>query len=151
MNLYDDDYPTCLQTYAMLRLFSNDVGPDEVTALLGVVPTDAFAKGALFGESRTRRFNAWFLSSEGAFDSRDSRRHIDWIISKIMGRSRELAGLQARGVDIDVSCYWVSAGQGGPVLSPRQMKDLVELNLNVAWDIYFGESNEYESKWSGSN
>ena len=136
MNEYDDEFPTCKKTYATLRLYSNDIDHAEITALLGVEPTDAFSKGQRFDDGSLRKFNGWFLSSEASVDSKDSRRHIDWILSLVKDRSAELIDLQARSVEMDISCFWLSVGQGGPILSPRQMTDLVRLNVAVWWDIY---------------
>ena len=39
---------------------------------------------------------------------------------------------------MDICCFWLSAsGHGGPTVSPKQMAKLVELNLEVWWDIYY--------------
>ena len=36
---YHDDYPTCLSTYATLRIYPGDVLPDDITSRLKVTPT----------------------------------------------------------------------------------------------------------------
>ena len=110
MTTYDDNYPTCRETYATLRLFSDYVDPREITATLEVLPSEAFAKGEASGDCRSRKTHGWFLSSKGAVDSKDSRRHIDWIVSQLRGRANELRELQSKAVEIDISCYWLSVG-----------------------------------------
>jgi hypothetical protein len=141
LTAYDDDYPTCQQTYAVLRIFSDSTSPREATALLGITPTDSFEKGEAVGtRGAKRRQNGWFLSTEAQVQSRDSRRHLDWLVAAICDREEALSRLRSAGAEIDVSCYWVSLGQGGPVIGPEQMKQLSRLGLEVWWDVYFDTS-----------
>jgi len=136
---YDDDYPTCKETFATLRIFSDVVLPGTVSSLLGLQATESFAKGEMYGkQQRMRTYNAWQLSTLGHVVSRDSRRHLDWLLDRLEDRRDSLADLRLKGCEIDVTCYWVSIGQGGPIIGPEQMKRLAELNLEVWWDVYFG-------------
>lgn len=140
---YDDAYETCVSTYASLRLFSDGVDPDSLTAILNLVPTTSFRKGEPYGNhGHVRKFNGWLLliSSEHFIDSKDSRRHIDWILERIGNKSQELTGLRSKGVEIDISCLWLSKGQGGPTISPQQMTELARLGIDVWWDVYFDNS-----------
>lgn len=144
MTPYDDNFPTCRKTYTALRIFSDTVRPEFITAKLRVDPSDSFSKGDQYGDGRFfRKFNGWFLSSENKIGSKDTRRHVDWLISEIANRENELKELRGMGVEIDVSCFWLSTGQGGPVIGPAQMKELSRLDLEIWWDVYFdnGESN----------
>lgn len=144
MTPYDDDFPTCRKTSSALRIFSDSVRPEFITAKLGISPTDSFSKGDHHGDGRfSRKFNGWLLSSENVINSKDTRRHVDWLISKLANRENELKELRAMGVELDISCFWLSTGQGGPIISPTQMKELSRLDLEIWWDIYFdnGEDN----------
>ncbi|WP_407659544.1 DUF4279 domain-containing protein [Massilia endophytica] len=137
----DDDFPTCEQTYAVLRIFSDSIDPGAITELLGIQASSCFEKGeSQDGRGTKRRAHGWFLSSEDAVDSRDTRRHVDWIVSRIGEKSVQLAQLQLGGAEIDISCLWLSKGQGGPILSPPQIRELARLNVDIWWDVYF--SNE---------
>ena len=81
--------------------------------------------------------NGWFLTSKNEVDSKDTRRHIDWIINKIKSKKELINQLQENGVTFDISCFWESKyGQGGPMISPSQMTELSLLNISVWWDIY---------------
>jgi hypothetical protein len=138
MTPYDDEYPTCKRTFATLRIYSDAVSTPEITARLQLEPTDCFNKGDATGSrGLTRKFNGWFLSSESIVSSRDTRRHLDWLISKIGDKATEIARLHADRVDIDISCFWVYKGQGGPLISPPQMAALSALNIEVWWDVYY--------------
>jgi hypothetical protein len=138
---YDDDFTTCRETFATLRIFSGSLTCDQISQQLGIHPTKSFNIGDPIG-SRTptpRKTNGWFLTSEGTVRSKDTRRHIDWILEKLRGARENFRGLEADGIEADVMCYWVSAsGHGGPILSPPQLEGLSALGLTVWWDVYFG-------------
>ncbi|MNS07312.1 hypothetical protein D3C72_387520 [compost metagenome] len=140
---YDDAYPTCKNTFASLRIFSDTVSPTDITTRLKLDPTDFFNKGdAMDSRGGSRRFNGWFLSSENFINSRDTRRHIDWVLAKIKDKTHEISSLYTDGAEIDISCIWISTGQGGPVISPPQMSLLSTLNIEVWWDVYFDQDSE---------
>lgn len=130
---YDDAYASCDKTYATLRIYTGEQSPQSVSAALGIHPTKLLLKD----ESRAR-LNGWLLSSEGVVESRDVRRHVDWIIEQISGVETALLELQQQpNVWMDVFCYWLSSqGQGGPSLNPKQMECLARLNLKIGFDCY---------------
>ena len=62
---YDDSYPTCVETYSTLRVFSDDLHPDEITKLLQIEPTESFRKGDSHALGKLqRKTNGWFYSTE---------------------------------------------------------------------------------------
>lgn len=130
---YKDDYAACERTYATIRIYPRDMTPDEVSGILRLKPT----KITLAGKEGRRSVNGWFLSSEGEIDSRDSRRHVDYILDRVESSSRGICGLQKLRAKIDICCFWVSStGNGGPVISPKQMARLVRLNIDIWWDVW---------------
>lgn len=140
---YDDVYPTCAKTYSTLRIFSDDLAPDEITTTLIIQPTDTFRKGDLhtFGR-RHRKANGWFYSTEQLTDSRDFRRHLDLILGQLQGKTNEVKSLRTRACKIDITTYWVSkSGHGGPWLMPYQMLALGSFGIPIWWDVYFPEAN----------
>src|SRR2546423_15709456 len=135
---YDDSYATCASTYATLRVFSDTSSPEEVSEALGVAPTRSHLKGEEFGPGSRRSANGWFLESSHAVDSRDLRRHIDWLLDQVSAAGDAWPDLVAGGARADIFCYWESrSGHGGPQLSPSQMERLSEFGLSVGLDIYF--------------
>jgi len=40
--LYEDEFPTCLETYSTLRIFSDDMAPSEITQFLAIEPSKTF-------------------------------------------------------------------------------------------------------------
>jgi hypothetical protein len=111
--MYDDNYGTCSRTYATLIIKYLD--PSTITARLGIEPSESRRKGELIRPFPTRiaPMNRWFLCTKGRVESRDSRRHIDWLLDRVEGKAGEILRLQAEGCEMVVSGYWVSAsGQG---------------------------------------
>ena len=134
---YIDYYKSCNRTYATLLIYTGETLPDEVTRVLGISPT----RISLAVDTPRRNLNGWFLSSQDVIESKDSRSQIDYIIEVISPVKEKIVQLQSAGFDIGVLCFWESAtGNGGPTLSPRQMRVLGELNIELSWDIWFADS-----------
>ncbi len=122
----DDDYPTSARTYATLRIYDKDLDPDLVTRTLGIEPICVQIKGQTttgrYGVVRIATIGGWFLSTEGQVDSRDVRRHLFWLLDKLLDTDTAIQALRAGGHRMDVFCFWRSAeGHGGPTLSPEIM------------------------------
>lgn len=142
---YDDGYPSCAETYATLRIFSDELSPDEISRALGIKPTTSFHKGEPISPrvQRPRPQHGWLLCSRGCLDSRDTRRHIDWLLDEIWPVAAEFARITNGGRQADIYSFWVSArGQGGPILSATQMRRLSFLGLECSYDVYFGGDDE---------
>ncbi len=140
--LPDDDYPTCARTYATLRIYPGDVDPAAIISLLGIEPSGWQRRGEVPERpSRLLRevapINGWFLESEGQVDSRDSRRHINWLLDRLEPKAETIRSLQEMGCRMDISCYWLSRnGHGGPSIPPTQMRRLAELGIELWFDFY---------------
>ena len=140
---YNDDYSSCEETYATLRIFDNHLSPDSVSARLEIEPTRTLTKGEARGkQGRVNQSNGWFLSSEHHVVSLDTRRHIDWILDQLSSNSLEILQMQKNGAKIDITSFWVSkSGNGGPMLSTYQLQRLSEMQIEICWDIYIGEQD----------
>lgn len=137
----NDFEENCERTVAILRIYSEEVTPAQVTELLGVAPTSSVTKGQPIptntpDEFRLGKVNGWFLSSESVIQSKDLRRHIDWLLDQLNGSAEGLKLLQQRqGVRMCVYCIWWSRyGGGGPNLWPKQMRRLAEFDLECCFD-----------------
>ncbi|QCB45522.1 DUF4279 domain-containing protein [Hydrogenophaga sp. PAMC20947] len=136
---YDDEYATCVSTFVWLRVMSETLEPDSVTRRLHVQPTRTQLRGALPAPNSKYpyKYSGWFLESDGQVQSRDARRHLDWLLSQLTGKGKVFAELMAEGNKVDVCCKWESVGQGGPLLSPPQLEGLAQLGLELWFDVYF--------------
>lgn len=138
-NEYDDNYESCHKTFVTLRIYSDTIIPEEITNTLQVQPSEFVTKGEVYAinSKKVREINGWFLTSEGFVDSKDCRRHFDFLADKILPIKNELKALQNKDCEIDISCFWSSEnGQSGPTLSPKQLKKLAELELEIWFDVY---------------
>lgn len=136
---YDTSYATCAYTHAWFRIMSPELDPDEVTALLDVVPSRVQRKGDVVPAKLDKVLSraGWFLSTKGVLDSKDSRHHLDWILDHLKGRQAALSKLHDRGYLIDLCVRWDSkTGDGGPTLSPKQMCELADLDIEIWFDVY---------------
>jgi Domain of unknown function (DUF4279) len=97
-------YPTCERTYATLRIYPEAFDPDEVTKRLRIEPTNSQRRGeSRKPGGRPAKLHGWFLSSDGAVESRDVRRHLDWLLSFIAPQADAILALQKEGCLMDVS------------------------------------------------
>lgn len=147
MTEYDDRSSTCDETRCKLRIYPGRTSPASITAMLGVDPTGTVEEGSVYtnslGRSRVGKVNGWFLSSEKEVDSKDLRRHLDWLITKLGPAAESLARVQQlEGMKMWVTCVWWSAsGSGGPTLWPEQMMALANMNLECQFEFaYYAEA-----------
>ncbi len=141
--MHSRDYETCEKTYATLRIYSSDIDPDEVTARLGIEPSEVQRQGELRGCGRFIRVNAWFLSSKDNVNSTDLNEHLEWLLDQVLPHEEALRELRDSGIKTDVACYWLSlTGNGGPTLFPEQMGKLAILSLDCWFDVYFAEQQK---------
>lgn len=141
--MYDDDYGTCARTYATLLIYPVRTDPEAITHRLGIEPSKWQRKGGPMASSlrhppRIAEVDLWSLSTRDRIESRDSRRHIDWLLDQIEDKASTLRSLQEEGARIAVNCFWLSlSGEGGPTISPGQMRRLGALNIELWFDVYF--------------
>jgi hypothetical protein len=137
--MYDDDFGTCARTYATLLIYPVRTDPAAITERLGIEPSSWQRKGRRIADRpRIAEIDGWFLTTKGRIESKDSRRHIDWILDQIEDAAADLASLREEGARIEVCCYWLSAfGEGGPTISPQQLRQLGALDIELWFDIWF--------------
>jgi hypothetical protein len=143
---YDDEYGTCVETYATFRIFSDVLTPDDISAVIRTAPTSSYRDGELRTTSPNAkdpyyRTNGWFYSTKGKLKSRDCRRHLDLVIEAAL-TPKPLSELRERGCSMDITIFY-NYTQGGPTISPHQMHALAEARIDVWWDLY--KSSEKES------
>jgi hypothetical protein len=148
MTPLDDQYPNCERTYAELRIYGDTLDPDAITKSIGILPSSSQRRGEVRSGFRNRQrivsVGGWFLSSEGNVESRDLRRHLDWLLARLWPAATALKNLQAQeGVRMSVTCIWWSRGDGGPALWPEQMGRLADLELECGFEIsFYGDDDE---------
>ena len=145
-NAYRDEDVWCTRTYATLRMFHDSADPHTVTERLGIYASTLRVEGELWEFvdeerrelRRPNRDTRWTLSSEGQVESRDSLRHIDWVLDYIERDAGTIAALIAEGWRLDMAVSWQSeVGDGGPRTTPLTMRRLADLGITLWYDVYF--------------
>ena len=148
IGMYDDDHASCKETFATFRLFKDDLRPQDVSRMLGLEPSRAHKKGEPQYPKNPKspavfRSGGWLLTTEGRVESRDVRRHVDWLLERLEAKRETILRLPLDGYALDVFCFWCSAsGQGGPQLDVMQMRRLADLGIPIRFDIYFSNPTE---------
>jgi hypothetical protein len=107
---YDDEYSTCVYTHAWLRVMGEELQPESVTLLFGIEPTRTQVRGGLPKPTSKHPYKCggWFLETAGEVQSRDSRRHLDWLLAQLQGKATAVAKLQEQGYLVDLCIRWDS-------------------------------------------
>jgi Domain of unknown function (DUF4279) len=140
---YNDDYDICDRTVAELRIYGDELDPELLSQRLGISSSTAQHKGQVFtnslGRSRTAKVGGWFLSSENSVNSRELRRHLDWLIAQLRDVTHELIALQNESdtrMNITV-IWWSNSGDGGFTLEPQHMRAMAEMNVECRFELAF--------------
>ena len=133
---------TCLETFATLRIFSEDLDPSKIAEMLDLESTKSIPRDKDSRYRPRRDTNYWSWETRDFVDSTDNNEHLSEIVRVLDGRSERLAKLRNSGCQIDICNYWVSNGQGGPSLDVAMMSALCKLELPIWWDIYFEKERE---------
>ena len=132
----------CTETYATLRVFSEDVEPAKIGEVLGLEATDSIPRDLNSKYKPRREAHYWAWESRNKIESTDNAKHIAEIIKLLEGRSAALEKLREMGCQTDISNYWVGNGQGGPSLDVEMLGALHKLRLPIWWDTYFDQEGD---------
>src|ERR1700675_1925426 len=132
------------KTAASLRLFGDDLNPDEVTRLLGKEPDVAERKGDVRTSGSTVRRGRWSVKV-----GRRAPGDLDGQIAELLaGTTEDLAVWQrltsVYAVDIFCGLFLEQENEGVDV-SPRTLRMLGERGIKLQLDIYApdGEGNDW--------
>jgi len=127
-----DEYSACSRTYATLCLYHPEESPIIPTSILDISPDRTIEEGA--------PKNGWFLSTQNRIQSRDIRRHIVSLLTKTPDFGNKLNEIRLRKWDAHLDCFWESAsGNGGPILDHKFISFVSSYNLDLTFDIWFGD------------
>ena len=128
-----------VRAFATLRVAGDDLVPDEVTKILKIVPTTAYAKGEHYAAgSRSPdlvgRTGVWFFSTKGVVAGSQLADHLAFLARLLLPGSGETGPLprlqlllRRRSLRVAVSCFWHGpAGARKPSI-PRSVSDLLKL------------------------
>jgi len=133
------------ETVASLRIFGDDLDPDEISALLGASPTSSARKGEIrvskSGRERTERTGRWLLEAvyrqPGDLDSQ-----IAELLSPLTGDIAVWRRLVAQ-FEVDIFCgLFMKESDEGLDLRPETLEMLGSRGLSLGLCIYGPLSEE---------
>ena len=122
---------------AALRISGDTLRPDQITAILGLEPTQSGVKGERFStrHSATRRTSFWLLESPLA-DSLPLTDHLGWLLDLIEPK-HDLIGSLGEKWRVEFFCGFSSEnGQGGVTFDPSLLHRLAQLGIPLVLDLY---------------
>ena len=141
---YDDTYGTCKETSTSFRIMHPDLDLAAISHQLDLIPAWTRQKGQIYGKRKTpHRISIWALDTDGIITSRDTRRHLDWLLDLLEPRAAMLARFRQHGYEMDLYCMWCRlGGTGGPILSPYQMARMAALQLPIGFEFWHEDEDE---------
>lgn len=134
------DNPNANRVYATFRIWGQDLDPDQITRIFGVIPSISFKKGDTRKAANKWRHGYWEINTSDKVQGTDLSIHIEWLLERIEPVRREIELLIRQDYDADIFCFWESlTGHGGPTFEPDLLARLGTLGLRLGLDIYFSE------------
>ncbi len=134
------------KTAASLRIWGDDLDPDEVTQLLGRKPSWARRKGEIVQAASGEQ-----VSSTGGWSVKADRRtpgDLDLQVSELLaGTTDDLAAWRRLAVHyrVDLFCgLFMREGNEGITISPETLQKLGERGIALGLDIYYSSPREPE-------
>jgi hypothetical protein len=129
------------QTYstACLRIFGDHLVPEDITQILGCVPTVAQRTGEVIryqsGRERVVKCANWRLDAERA-EPEDVNGQVRWLLSQVESDPEVWKSL-VQQFDVDIFCgLFMQQRNDGLSLAPDVMALLGERGIHLALDIY---------------
>lgn len=127
------------RSVATLRIFGDDLDPDNITKLLGSPPTKAHRKGEVLtgkdGQSRSAKTGAWRLEAQDK-EPCALNEQVHELLSKLSIDPKVWAELKSR-YEMDLFCgLFLGDGNQGESLSPDTLSALGKRGITLGLDIY---------------
>ena len=124
---------------ASLRIFGDDLNPDEVSHLLGCVPTEAWTKGQVkvfeSGRDVVRKSGAWFLKATAA-EPENLDRQVEELMAQ-MSSDLDIWSTITQKYEVDLFCGWfMEESNEGVSMSAHTLYLLGERGIELSLDIY---------------
>lgn len=137
----------CLLAHATFRVLGENLEPDEVTAALGVTPSQSLRRDQLVPTAtqvRRQDTGVWLLKSEGKLTSTSLERHLIYLLDLLEPGVGALDQLRrSQDLTTDFFCFWMSAtGHGGPIFSADVMQRVAGVGAELGIDFYGGVEDD---------
>jgi hypothetical protein len=128
-----------VQAFATLRVSGDNLVPDEITKIIKIVPTKAYAKGEHYSSGPRSldligRTGVWYFATDGVVAGNNLTDHLAFLARLLLPGSGEpgpLPRLQQllgrRSLRVSVSCFWHGPADARRPSIPRSVTDLLKL------------------------
>lgn len=130
---------------AILRIFGDELVPEDITRLLAHEPSNAYTKGHVevlrSGQELTRKTGAWFLEATPT-EPEDLNGQVAEILSKL---NTDMASWEwiRQQFEVDLFCGWfMNRSNEGVSISAHTLKALGERGIELSLDIYGSDEDE---------
>src|SRR5262245_35364699 len=123
------------RTFATLRVAGDNLVPDQVTKLLGIEPTLAYAKGEHYGRRHLKgRTGVWLLSTDGVVKSNSLKDHVGWLLWRV--RIKALPDfVKKNSLHSVLTCFWHGpSGVSAPIIPDDMRHMLMMLHVQLETD-----------------
>jgi hypothetical protein len=124
---------------AALRIFGDDLDPEELSGFFGCAYTDGWVKGYEFSTSSgaviIKKTGGWILEAEPT-DSADFDGQISALLGSINISLDDWTSVAGR-FEMNIFCGWfMRESIEGVTISPRTLRMLGDRNISLSVDIY---------------
>ena len=128
-----------VRAFATLRVAGDDLVPNEVTKVLKIVPTTAYAKGEHYAAGPRSpdlvgRTGVWFFSTKGVVAGNQLGDHLAFLARLLLPGSGEAGPLprlqqlvRRRSLRVAVSCFWHGPVGARKPSIPRSVGEMLKL------------------------
>nr|WP_294503633.1 DUF4279 domain-containing protein [uncultured Rhodopila sp.] len=117
-----------IKAYATLRVTGDRLDPEQVTRLLKIVPTLAYAKGELYsGGSRSPdligRTGVWYFCTDGIVAGTRLADHFAFLLRQVAAAPAFQQLLKRKALDVVVTAFWHGPAKAKQPPIPRALAD----------------------------
>jgi hypothetical protein len=128
------------KTYATFRVLGDGLDPDQITKILRVVPTIAYAKGEAYSAGKRTgeligRMGVWSLSTDGLVASDNLHHHLGYLLGIFIPGRQDASPLlnlhtllaRNKGLRADLRCFWHGRAGAKKPSVPKIVTEVMKL------------------------
>ena len=150
-----------VRSFATLRVSGDELVPDEITKIIKIRPTRAYAKGEHYsGGPRSPdligRTGVWYFATDGVVAGDQLADHLAFLARLLLPGSGEAGPLprlqqfmRRRSLRVSFSCFWHGPADARKPSIPRSVTDLLKLiPADIETDFDVDEQPSRSAAWT---